>query len=363
MSDGPRNGDLRAPGDLDAPTRAGGAPWLSRALGTRRFPSGSGSIVFLCGLALAPLVVRDAYLLHIFILALTWLIVVAAWDLITGYGGVFSFGQIAFFVIGAYASGILTKSTSLSPWFGLLAGGLVAAVAGVAIGIPCLRVRGVYVAVVTYALHLVLPTAILRGESFGTGGAGGLLGIPPLGLAGSAFSPLDKIPWFYTGLALAALSLYLIYFHLLPSPFGLGLKALRDSEDLAQSLGVNEYRTKIAVFAASAFFTGVAGAFYAHYTGSLSQRLLSMDLFLLIMIMLTVGGMGRYPGAVLGTLIFTFANEFLRISGSLRLIITGGIIILAILAMPEGLVQVGDVAWRRLRRRVGRPEAESTEGT
>lgn len=355
MNDGPQT---RARPTDDGAVRNAGERGLRRVLRTRTVPHGSGSVGLVFALALIPLVLRDTYLLHIFVLAFIWLIVVAAWDLITGYGGVFSFGQIAFFVIGAYASGILTKSTSLSPWLGLLAGGLVAAVAGIAISLPCLRVRGVYVAVVTYALHLVLPTAILRGESFGTGGAGGLLGIPTLGLGGAGFSPLDKVPWFYTGLGLAAVSVYLIYFRLLRSPFGLGLRALRDSEDLAQSLGVNEYRTKVTVFAASAFFTGVAGAFYAHYTGSLSQRLLGMDLFLLIMIMLTVGGMGRYPGAVLGTFIFTFANEFLRISGSLRLIITGGIIIVAILALPEGLVQAGDIARRRLRRPGGGARSE-----
>ncbi|MCL4369213.1 MAG: hypothetical protein M1337_08650, partial [Actinobacteria bacterium] len=91
-------------------------------------------------------------------------------------------------------------------------------------------------------------------------------------------------------LTLAAFSVYVIYFRIIRSDFGLGLTALRDAEGFAVSLGVNEHRTKLTVFAASAFFTGLAGAFYVHYTGSVSQKLLGMDLFLLIMVMLIVGG-------------------------------------------------------------------------
>lgn len=320
-------------------------------------PMSLGSLAGLGVLAMVPLFVEDTYTLHIFVLALIYLVVVAGWDLITGFAGIFSFGQVAFFVIGAYVSGIVAKEAGLTPWLTMPIAGLVTGMVGVGIGLPCLRIRGAYVAVVTYALHLVLPTLILRGERFGTGGAGGLLGVPGLRLGEYAFSPLDLTPWYYTALAIAAGSLYLIYFRIVRSSFGLSLTALRDAEDFARSLGVDEYRTKLAVFALSAFFTGLVGAFYVHYTASISQRTLGMDFFLVLLVMLTVGGMGRYPGAVLGTFVVTFASEWLRVSGSLRLVILGLIIIVAILVMPRGLVGAADSLWAKVRCRRGGADA------
>jgi branched-chain amino acid transport system permease protein len=293
---------------------------------------------------------RDLYTLHILVLALIWLVIVAAWDLITGYAGIFSFGQIAFFVIGAYVSGILSTTLAINPWLAMPAAALFTGLTGVAIGLPCLRVKGVYIAVVTYALHLVLPTAILRGEVYGTGGAGGLLGIPSLRIGGFAFGPLDKVRWYYAALVLATLCVYIIYFRIVKSNFGLALTALRDAGAFAASLGVNEHRTKLMVFALSGFFTGLAGAFYVHYTGSVSQKLLGMDLFLLIMVMLIVGGMGRYPGAVVGTFVFAVGNELLRMSGSFRLIILGAVIVVAMLVMPQGLMQLFEAAARVFSR-------------
>ncbi len=332
----------------------------SRVIG----PTGLASLIGLALLAIVPLVVSDSYTLQIFTLALIWLMVVAAWDLITGYAGVFSFAQVAFFVIGAYASGMISGQTPLSPWVTMPLGGLIAAAVAVLIGIPCLRVKGVYVALVTFALQLVLPTFILRGERFGTGGAGGLYGIPELSIGGYSFSPLDQVPWFYTALVLAAVTVYLIYFRILRSHFGVGVSALKDAEGFAKSLGVSESRSTLLVFAYSGFFTGLAGGFFAHYTGSVSTDLLSMSYFLLFLVMLTVGGMGRYPGAVIGALVFTFANEYLRISGTARQIIIGAIVIVAIVAMPKGVVPAIIAGYRKLRRRrAGRGTGSGTGAT
>jgi branched-chain amino acid transport system permease protein len=310
-----------------------------------------GSVAGLALLAAVPLVVKSAYTLNLFVLALIWMMIVVGWDLITGYAGIFSFGQIAFFVIGAYASGMLAIGLSLSPWITMPLAGLITAGFAVAIALPCLRVRGAYVAVVTYALHLVLPTLIIVFAFLGTGGVGGLIAVPPLSIGSYIFSPLNMVPWYYVALALASISVFFVYFVILRSSFGLALTALRDAEDFAKSLGVNEDRTKLIVFALSGFFTGIAGGFYVHYTGSISQRTLGMDFFLLLMVMLMVGGMGRYPGAVLGALLFTFVNDYLRVADSIRLIILGLIIIVAILVMPEGFVGATEGLVRRFRRR------------
>jgi branched-chain amino acid transport system permease protein len=343
---------------------------IAQRVGWRRIrnvigPTGASNLLVLAVLAAIPLFVTDAYTLQIFVIALVWLVVVAAWDLITGYAGVFSFAQVAFFVVGAYASGMISARWHISPLLTMPMAGLVSATVAVLIGIPCLRVKGVYVALVTYSLQLVLPTFILRGERFGTGGAGGLFGIPGISVGRFVFNPLDQVPWFYTALGIAAVTVYLIYFRILRSNFGMAVRSLRDAEGFAKSLGVSETRTTLMVFAYSGFFTGLAGAFFAHYTGSVSQDLLSMNYFLLFLVMLTVGGMGRYPGAVLGALFFTFANEYLRISGSARQVIIGTIVIVAILAMPQGVVTAIISAFAKMRRRhqssVGVADAESPD--
>lgn len=340
---------MAEPSSPQAKPRAGARAKVSGVIG----PTGLASLLGLALLALVPLVVSDAYTLQIFTLALIWLMVVAAWDLITGYAGVFSFAQVAFFVIGAYASGMISGQFAISPWLTMPLAGLVAALVAVLIGIPCLRVKGVYVALVTFSLQLVLPTFILRGESFGTGGSGGLFGIPELRIGGFVFSPLDQVPWFYTALVLASITVYLIYFRILRSHFGVAIAALKDAEGFAKSLGVNESRATLLVFGYSGFFTGLAGAFFAHYTGSVSQDLLGMSYFLLFLVMLTVGGMGRYPGAIIGALFFTFANEYLRISGTARQIIIGAIVILAIVTMPKGVVPAIITGYRKLRGKGG----------
>lgn len=309
-----------------------------------------GSLAGLAILGVVPLMVSSQYTLNLFVLAFIYLMIVAGWDLMTGYAGIFSFGQVAFFVIGAYASGILAVRLSLSPWLTMPLGGLITAGVALIIALPTLRVRGAYVAVITYALHLVLPTLIIVFGFLGTGGVGGLIGVPPLSIGGYVFTPLNMVPWYYAALGLAAFTVLCIYFVIVRSSFGLSLRALRDAEDFAKSLGISENRTKLMVFALSGFFTGLAGGLYVHYTGSISQRTLGMDFFLLLMVMLSVGGMGRYPGAVLGALVFTFVNDYLRVADSVRLIVLGAIIIVAIIAMPEGFVGSMEHVARRWRR-------------
>jgi len=126
--------------------------------------------------------------------------------------------------------------------------------------------------------------------------------------------------------------------------------ALRDSKDLATSLGVNEFKEKLKVFAISSFLTGIAGGFYVHYLGDISPTTLAIEPFLLTIAMMEIGGIGRFPGAVLGAAIIVFGNEFLRLAGTLRLAILGALICLIILFFPGGLMQLVDWLDQRIAR-------------
>jgi len=270
-----------------------------------------------------------------------WAVVTSHWDLILGYAGVFTFANVAIYVIGAYASAMLTMQLGISPWLGILAGGIIAAGAGLGISLPCLRLKGAYVALLTFALHLMLAPFFRSdlGRAIGTGGTEGLLTIPPLSVGGYTFLPLELVPWFYVSLGMSLASLLVIY-KISHSPWGLGFTAIRDSETLSKSLGVDVYRYKLIVFGITSFFTGLAGGLYAHYTGVLSPRILGLDLFLLLMVMQVIGGMGMFPGALLGTIIVAFADAGLRAAGVYRLVILGALVLALVVLAPRGIMGV-----------------------
>jgi branched-chain amino acid transport system permease protein len=292
---------------------------------------------------------ENRYVMHVLVLFLIWGVVAAAWDLILGYAGIVSLGQIAFFAVGGYASGMLSMSTGVSPWVCIAVGGIVAGVIGLGIGLPCLRLRGVYVAVVTLGLHLVMPTLLMRGRDFGTGGWYGLSNIPPLRVS----APLGLVPIYYVALGIFFLLLFFMD-KIIHSSIGLAFVALREAEQFAESLGVNQYKYKLMVFSMSAFFTGVMGAFYAHYISKITPAILNLDLFLLVLVMVVLGGKGRFPGAVIGAFVLTVLNEVLRAAEIYRVLVLGLIIVLTMIYMPNGLMGSFELVAHSIGRRLKR---------
>ena len=276
--------------------------------------------------------------MNILIMCLIWGVVAASWDLIMGFAGIFTFGQVAFYVIGAYGSAILTRTFEISPWLGIPAGGLITGIIGVLVGLPCLRLKGSYIALVTFAVHMILEPFLKSdvGRAIGTGGPQGILSIAPLKLFGYTYSSLEPVPWFYTAFFISLIALFIIY-KIIHSRWGLAFVAVRDSEVFAKSIGINDFKYKLLVFGISSFLTGMIGAFYAHYVGMLSTRILGLDLFLILMVMLVLGGMGRFPGAVIGAFITVFFSELLRPLETYRLLIFGAMVVFLVVLMPQGI--------------------------
>jgi branched-chain amino acid transport system permease protein len=280
----------------------------------------------------------NLHLMNILTMCLIWGVVAASWDLIMGFAGIFTFGQVAFYVIGAYGSAILTRAFEISPWLGIPAGGLITGIIGVLVGLPCLRLKGSYIALVTFAVHMILEPFLKSdvGRAIGTGGPQGILSIAPLKLFGYTYSSLEPVPWFYTAFFISLIALFIIY-KIIHSRWGLAFVAVRDSEVFAKSIGINDFKYKLLVFGISSFLTGMIGAFYAHYVGMLSTRILGLDLFLILMVMLVLGGMGRFPGAVIGAFITVFFSELLRPLETYRLLIFGAMVVLLVVLMPQGI--------------------------
>src|SRR5699024_5737924 len=245
-----------------------------------------------------------SYVLQILILSLIFAILGLSWNLAAGYSGIFSFGHQAFFGIGAYASAIISIELEISPWLGLIIGGILAAVAGGIISFPILRLRIIpYIAISTLGFAEIIR---LMASNFSdlTRGELGLSGIP----AFTSIGPLDfnlanRINIYFLVLTILILTVLFIT-KIINGPRGLALKSMRESQDAAESLGVNLRNNKLYIFMISAFIAGVSGALYAHYVQVLTPSSeISVDLMLQILLIVAIGGMRTVIGPVVGAFI------------------------------------------------------------
>ena len=284
-----------------------------------------------------PLLGAKPYHLHLFILFFIWAMVASSWNLLNGISGVNSLGNIGFMAIGGYGSAILAKTFGLPTILTIPIGGVMSMVlVTLFLGLPTLRLKGVYIALLTLIFSDTLPTLLTQTRSI-TGGAVGLHEIPPF------FPGAVKIHNYYICLAAFLVMIYVIY-RIINSDTGLAFVALRDSENLATSLGISRFRERMKVFAISALLSGLAGGFYVHSLGDISPTTLGIEPFLMGIAMMELGGIGTLFGPVLGAAIIVFGSEFLRLADILRMTILGALICVTILFFPGGLMQ----AWNRL---------------
>ncbi|MDN2581632.1 branched-chain amino acid ABC transporter permease [Aquibium sp. ELW1220] len=322
----------------------GRTPWQREA---------AGFMLGFAVLALLPFVFADSYSRHILIMAFIYAIVASNWDLSLGYGGVFNFGHLALFGIGVYAYALLTKLAGLDPWLALVASGVVATLAAVIVTIPILRLKGIYIILVTFGFaQLVMQVIISQSEL--TGGTQGIVRIPGLYLFDHNMVRDAKIGYF--GIALGLLAASTIFLRMLVrSRTGASIVALRDNEEYAISRGVSLVRQRLITLAASAFFTGIAGAFYAAYQRNASIDVFGMSLATIVLSMVLLGGTGTIYGAIIASFVLTFFGEAMADFGAWRPMITAVLIIVVMLVYPSGLVGMIQAAWAGLTGRLKRP--------
>lgn len=300
-------------------------------------------------LGLLPIALQDNIgILNILSASLMWGVVVSAWDLSIGYARVWSFGQIAFFAIGGYTIALTIVHLGIPPGAAILLGGVVVAIFSILIGLLCLRLGGVYVALVTLGIHLVLPILINWARGF-TGGATGLSGFPPLQLGQYIFSSSFPVFSYYVILGISVLLLFIIY-RVINSSIGLAFVALRDSDGFARSLGVNEYKYKLLVFGISASIAGLMGAVFTSFYHGIAPVVFGMPTFLLALIMIMLGGLGRFPGAAIGAVVIMFASEFLRPLMHWRFVALGAIVLAVMIFMPQGIMAIPENLRQLVRR-------------
>jgi branched-chain amino acid transport system permease protein len=301
------------------------------------------AIVFFAAAGLAPLVVRDAFLLDSLVLILVWGSAAAAWNVAGGYAGQISLGHSAFFGLGSYAVALLVTRWEASPWIGVAVGAIVASAIGLIVGYLSNRLRGPYFVLATIAFSQVLLIVGSRWRGFTSGSEGIPVPFRPgfwtLGIA-------DKRVWVWIVLALALLA-YGLQIYLDRSRRGYQLVAVREDEDAALSLGVPARWLKVAAICVSAALTAACGALWAQYIGFVDPfYVFSVDLSVKFALAAIIGGLGTALGPFLGAALVTIVETYLRAQFGgvgagfvgIYLILYGCALIVMVRWVPQGLV-------------------------
>ncbi|MGI8723177.1 MAG: branched-chain amino acid ABC transporter permease [Geodermatophilaceae bacterium] len=258
------------------------------------------------------------------------------WNLIGGFTGYACFGQVVFFGIGGYFTAVAMVHWQVSFWLALVASGFVAALFGALIGLPLLRLKGHYFAIATLGVAEGMREVVTNLPDLTGGGAG--ITIPTVGdQATTAY--LGNDGFYLLFLALAALAV-LVGGLVSRNKFGFALRAINQDEDAAASMGINTTWAKVAAFSLSGFITGLVGATYAFQQAVIfPERLFSVDITVLMVVMVVIGGSGTVLGPLLGAVVLQFLSEYLRQNfTSAHTFILGAIIIIAVILIPQGAV-------------------------
>ncbi len=308
-----------------------------------------------------PLVVTSPTYMQILILLFFYAYLTTSWNLVGGFAGVLPLGHSVFVGIGAYTSTILTLQYGVSPWIGMLVGGVLAAAVGVVIGLPTFRMRGAYFCLCTIAFAEGIRVMVENIDSLGPlkiNGPRGLL-IPLKEPSFWHYQFMSKLPYYYIILTLLILVLALTWF-ISRSKIGYYLAAGGEEPEAAAALGVNVANCKLLSMALSCFFTALAGTFYAQLMLYFYPKgLMGLDLSFEIAFIALIGGRGTIAGPVIGALVLRPLNEFTRIYLSdmlpgLHLVIFGLILILVMLYKPQGLTAPLAAAYDKLARKITR---------
>ena len=296
----------------------------------------------------------NSFSMHVLILILLYASMSQAWNIIGGYGGQVSFGHSVFFGIGAYGAGMAVVTYGMSPWPGILIGMLAAAVVAVLISYPCFKLSGHYFAIATFAIVEIFNRVFL--VWYWVGGALGLdYPIVEEGLKNLMWYD-TKTGYYYCALALFVLVFGIVRF-LEGHRFGYQLRAVREGQETAESLGVNSTAVKLGAMALSAALAALCGAFFVQYNLRVDPPMvMSLDMSMKFVLVTILGGSGTLAGPLLGAAVLIPLQEYTRamwggLGGGVDLIVFGLLIVIIVVKQPAGISGiVRDIA-KRIRRR------------
>ncbi len=324
-----------------------------------------GFLALLALLPLAPVVEANSFHMHVLILILLFASMAQAWNIIGGYCGQVSFGHSVFFGIGAYGAGMAVVTYGGAPWPGILIGMALAGAVAVVISYPCFKLSGHYFAIATFAIVEIFNRSFLVWDW-----VNGALGLDyPVIEEG-----LHNLMWYdsKTAYYYCALVLFLLVFGVVrwleAHRFGYYMRAVREGQETAESLGVNSTAVKLTAMALSATLTALCGAFFAQYNLRVdSPMVMSLDMSMKFVLITVMGGSGTLLGPLLGAAVLIPLQEYTRafwggLGGGVDLIIFGLLIILIVVKQPAGMVGIINDVGKRLARRKDAAKGGETHG-
>ncbi|MCP4581768.1 MAG: branched-chain amino acid ABC transporter permease [candidate division Zixibacteria bacterium] len=281
------------------------------------------------------------YLIHILVITGIYIILTLSLNLVVGYTGLPALGHAAFSCVGAYTSSLLALNYGITPWLGLPIAASFAAVMGVIISIPSLRLKGDYFALATFGLGIIVYSISKNWVDL-TRGPLGLPGIPGFKIF---YWSIDET-WSYLLLVALFVALtYIVIRNIVSSPFGRILTGIREDEVATRAMGKNINRHKITAFIVSAFFAGIAGSLYAHYITFIDPSSFTVMESITILLMVVFGGLASLWGSFIGAAALVILPELLRflglpssIAAPLRQMIYGLLLILLMVKRPQGIL-------------------------
>jgi branched-chain amino acid transport system permease protein len=304
-------------------------------------------LVALCAIA----AINDDYILHLIVLILFYAALASSLNLIVGYAGEFPLGHAAFFGIGAYVVALATTRLGLPVVAVLPLAGLVAAVFGLAIGAITLRLNGPFFTIVTLAFAEVLRLVASNWIAL-TNGPMGIPAVPGPGFVAGTGWLAGKRGFALLALAVAAIVFHICY-RLVHSNAGRAAVTMRENRYVAMSVGIDPFRNALFVFVVASFLAGLAGGYYASYISFVGPEVFGFPFMISMIIIVLLGGKGTLIGPVLGAVVVTLLEEYLRDAREFRLSIFGLIVMAVVLFAPGGLAG----CLHRLRLRLPRMEA------
>ena len=303
------------------------------------------------GLALALLLVatlprwaRDQYQLHLAALICVYWILIAGLNLVVGYTGQLSIGHVGLLAIGAYAFAILAGKMGWHPAAALIAAGALGGLCGLALGLPSLRLPGFYFAMATMAFALIVGEIVLAQVGLTGGG---------VGLPGPVFpAPFDTPHGFYYLVAALAVLTTWLSWNVARRLWGIGLMSIRDNPVAAQAVGVPLFRAKLTVFVFSGITAGIAGATFSSLQSYITPDTFVFELSLFFFVCIIIGGRGSIVGPFLGTVVLTALPELVAPLAKLGNFFYGLLLLVVVLAVPEGIGRMVEVVIERVRPRV-----------
>jgi branched-chain amino acid transport system permease protein len=284
--------------------------------------------LFFVALLGLPLISQNPYLIRVIILTSIFAILAASWDFLSGFTGQINFGHALFFGVGAYASALLNIHAHIPPWGCIPLGAVAAVLAGLIVGIPCLRLKGTYLALTTMAFPIILMGIVFALPDL-TGGELGISGVQRL----SSSLIVNYYIYIVTMLVLCT-----AMWKITDSHTGIIFHAIREDELAVEASGINTTRYKLLAFCLSGFFAGISGGLYAHYMRIAGPSTLEVSMSFTVVIWAVFGGLATIYGPVASVFILFPLLEFVRFWPEYRTMIFAVVVLLILLFMPEGLI-------------------------